>query len=216
MISIIKNTPSRFRLAPDDILALRQEGVSDPVIQAMVEGRQARKAEAPEPPSYPVGVHALVDDELTTLTPINAEIKGGFLSGLKASFTGRIKRRREVNGKTSDTHLETTSPELFVYLPGRDVTRLTIVQCKVKDNSREVGAMKSSFWSMGTKTEADEIPISLDEVQPSVFKVVLPGRLEPGEYAVVDLSTIASPGLAEVWDFTLTGQEQISGAELSR
>ena len=210
IFSIIKNTSTEFRLNPEALLELKGNGVSDSVIQVMLEENNKTEVQKPELHKYPVGISALVNGDFVPLTPISTEIKGGFGGLGLASFTGKVKQSRKAKGKTSDTILNTASPQLFAYLPGRDITKLNIVRLKVKGKNRIVGTMKSSFWSGSTRTKADKIGISLEEVQPNVFKFVLPGELEPGEYAVVDQDTIARPGIAEVWDFTITPITQTS------
>jgi hypothetical protein len=115
------------------------------------------------------------------------------------------KQKIELDGTRARIHAHIPDPVIYLNIDeeaagdGGDLSqRFQIARMKVEKRSRVVGVIEFAFYS-GTSQKADIVPAKVTRVGDSWVKVQPSGKLDPGEYAVVEM--IGKDVNLFVWDF---------------
>lgn len=215
IIAKIKSSTGEYDLSTDQIIALKQKGVSGPVIAAML----ATTMPATGPVSYsmtsldpmvahPTGVYLVGPTALTRIdaTASNQAKTGGIIG---YAFTGGLASmsiKAAIAGETARTAASTRKPSFLMFFDesnpdsarqvatfasGASATvtspaEFTLIQLMQKKGRRE--ARVGSVNIGGAKTgvmDKDQIPFDYTMVRPGVFRATPKVDLSPGEYGFI-------------------------------
>ncbi|WP_375395345.1 hypothetical protein [uncultured Sphingomonas sp.] len=225
IIAKVNGLPCSYDVSTDGLIALKQAGVSDDVIAAMVARCSASPhaqgvgAGSTDPAvAHPPGIYVMQD---WLGTPKMQLMRPSKASGIKVTGNGSILLpyvgKLVLPDEHSRVEVKTHRPVFYFYFlaGGRKVSdfctpdsvaaqspdEFTLVRFKVRKDEREVGTGKVSAYSSrrGIDTK-DVIRFETSEVGESAFKVSESRDLEPGEYAFV---LTGANGTARVYDFTI-------------
>ncbi len=217
VISVIQNQPGQYVITPADLLKLKQAGVSEKVLAAMVNkgsasataaaGDAARDdaptvaptAPADLPQNVDIGVYARKGGQWEELMPeiVNWKTGGVF----KHTITGGIIKG-DVNGNIPGMHSRNSlkSPvEVVVYAPeGVAITEYQLIRLRENRDDREFRTVTGGILHESGGVTRDLVPFEGKKVASRMYKVVLP-ILGAGEYGflppeAVTLSKGASVG----------------------
>jgi hypothetical protein len=215
IIAKIKSSTGAYDLSTDQIIALKQKGVSGPVIAAML----ATTMPATGPATYsmtsldpmvahPAGVYLVGPTALTRIdATVSNQAKTGGLLGY--AFTGGIASmsiKAAIPGDTARTAADSRRPSFLMFFDesnpesarqvatfasGESATvtspaEFTLIQLSKKQGRRE--ARVGSINIGGAKTgvmDRDQIPFDYQMVRPGVFKAVPKADIAPGEYGFI-------------------------------
>jgi hypothetical protein len=192
IISMIKAQPSKFSLAADDVIGLKNNGVSEKVIAAMlarVVVPASAKPELPKPvgdsSEHPdeLGVYHRKDGKLVKLTPEVLNLRTAragsvFTSGIVAAkINGWVVNQHSPNRVGPET-------EMIVRLSeGIDPAEYVCLKFEVKDDRREVelgrGRINVSF-----STHRAAIPFQTEKLDRGIYKLKF-GVFKRGEYGLL-------------------------------
>ncbi len=106
-------------------------------------------------------------------------------------------------GKHAPAQIAFSEPLFFYRVNNSSTTnntepQLRLIHTKVKGDHREIEFLEN-FYGM-KKTDANEIPLDIEAVNPDTYRIMAKQDLEPGEYALA----VVDPGQGidlYVWDF---------------
>jgi hypothetical protein len=212
ILGAIKSHPGKYTARPDDLIALKQAGVSDKAIAAMMEktaadGSPAAPA-APLPPSspvYEVGVYYGKAGAWVDLPPevVNFKTGGVFKS---IATAGLVKG--DINGRIDRPHSPTAlaSPVvLLVYAPeGVAITEYQLLRLREQKDAREFRTVTGGVLHVSGGATRDALPFESKKVAPRTYEISLP-NLGSGEYGLLPPSsadaTASSGRIGKIYSF---------------
>lgn len=211
IIAKIKADGARFDLSTDEMIVLKQRGVSNAVIAAMVQSGVVDTAaemsmDSPDPMvPHPAGIYLLQGSgDRAKMFRIDAtsssQMKtGGLLGYALTSGIAPMSMKVSIPGETARAQA-TTKPFFYFFFDQAEQgaaagsflgstylasspAEFNLVRLKSKKGRREakVGKVGIGGAKMGIMDE-DRIPIEYELVRPGVYKVKAADPLEPGEY----------------------------------
>lgn len=204
IVQAIKSSTPDFDVSADGLIALKQDGVPDSVIQAMVT-RIAPPETQPAQSVSPAFAEAdaatrgvfLIDAsrrvQMMRASP-NGMRTGGVAMAVLNPF-GKIKSLQTFSGNHSQLRTSNSSPVFEASLPG-DINpsdSIMLVKLSVKSDRREISVASGRIGVSSGINKDDMIPISFDELPSKTtsalsyktYGINVGKSLSSGEYAVV-------------------------------
>lgn len=215
IVAKIKSSESDYNTDIDDLLKLKNQGVSSTVIAAMIDANSKSDAEivllpnSPDPNlPHPAGFYFLNDwsgdpaMERMDYTVSNQSKSGGLFAG------GVIPAKIKVYlpGEQSKNLLPANNPIFYMFLDESNgenslqisawasgsnsainsPSELTLIKLKAIKGKRESKVGKLQLNTFKTGvSDKDQIPFDIEEVRKGVFKLTLTDSLETGEYGFI-------------------------------
>lgn len=222
IIEKIRATPSRFDLGTDSLIALKEAGVPDRVIEAMVQKGQPALPGQPLPGTVPRSAPEVVTPLVPA--PLGLGLFGIFSTSpvevkdtviyvrdgkpIELDYTrGRVKQsgfivytsKLVLKDHRAQLRIREDRPTFYV---GANPTELVLVGFKSdpKDNDRTLTIGKAQFWGYWTEIRQyidpdDAIPIDFERLPSGYYRVTPKSPLPPGEYGFL------REGMGRVYDF---------------
>jgi hypothetical protein len=201
VLSSIKAQPGNFTTGADDLIALKQAGVSDKIIAAMMAKAESGGAAAPAVPTpavaaapaspaalsqqFEVGVYYKKADAWTDLPPEVANFKTGGV--LKTIGTAGIVKG-DVNGHLNNSHSPNqvkTPIDLLVYTPeGVAITEYQLLRLREEKDSREFRTVTGGVLHVSGGATRDLVPFENKKLAPRTYEILLP-NVGAGEYGLL-------------------------------
>lgn len=214
VVNMVQNQPGKYSLGADDIVKLKEAGVSDKVLAAMIEKNSGGGAAKPGPAAggapppatngdlpanIDIGVYYKKGGKWEEMLPEVVNWKtGGVLKHIASAGVVKGDVNGNINGKNSRNSL--TSPvELLIYSPeGVAITEYQLIHLHENADNREFRTVTGGVMHESGGATRDLIPFEGSKVASRTYKVVLP-KLGAGEYGflppeAVSLSKGASIG----------------------
>ncbi len=199
IVNMVKTQTSNFALNTEDIVALKNGGVPDKVIAAMITkgsglmkpatAEPAAKVEAPlttkdgVPLPEELGVYRLKDGQYLTVPPeiLNLRTARG------AQMLVGVFANAKLNGWVTNPHSSTRlspSVEFVVKLPeGTDPAEYLCVMFEVKKDRREVELARGRI-NFSTGTQRNAVPFENEKLAKQIYRLKF-GVLKKGEYGLL-------------------------------
>jgi len=219
IVQAINATPGSFSTSTSDLITLKQAGVSERVIGAMIA-----KHSAPPSPDVPEGIPASAgaasgatpapDTAATSLEGVdemgvyykNREGKWtlmepelvNFRSGgaLKSYATnGLIKQDKNGHLMGPTAKLALTKPATFLlYMPaGTAPVEFLLLKLRPGGNKgREFRSETGGVFHSSSGAQRDEIPFDATKIAPRIYQFTLPAEAGKGEYGILPPGSISS------------------------
>lgn len=198
IVSMIQSQAGHYEVTPDALIALKKKGISDKVLAALAAKSNTNATPPAAPAAPPPAVAADPYKELDTgvyrkvrlaWTPIASEavnwktsggIKGLITDGtINKGVTGRLI------GGSSPTQMTAPFEFLIKTADGVDATDLQLVLLHDKSDGRE-------FRTLADGGTQNQIGFERISIAKQTYKVLLPSKLSPGEYAFLVPGLISS------------------------
>ncbi len=190
IIGKIRSGKSNFDLSTDSLIKLKQSGVSDDIVTAMLEAKSGRSTASASGPSmsgdpndpmtkHSYGIYLFEERDgqrkMTQLQPnVSAQNRtgGGFTAAVTPFGLGKVKTKANLPGRTATLQITTTSPVFYFYLDtasgGLNTSsgvpstpnEFTLVRFNQRDDNREVTIAKVNSWG-GKGGLSDEYVVPL-------------------------------------------------------
>lgn len=210
--SKIKASNNNFQTGIDDIMKLKAAGVSDAVIQAMVEAGAPRnlapdQAKAPDPndPLSPhdAGVFWLPKERRAQdMVPLEPTVySGGRTAGVFAaamtSGIAKIKMKAVVRGGRANLRMSEDKPEFWFYFEEKShglsnvwfwagassPNEFVLARLSAKKSERELVVAEAGILGGSSGTQSkDTVEMKIERLGPGVYRVTPEGPMPPGEY----------------------------------
>lgn len=213
IIAKIKSTATQFQLTTEDMIALKQKGVSSPVIAAMLSAGTpsaggALSVDALDPMiAHAPGVYMVGETKLTRMDPTTTnQAKTGGLIGF--ALTGGISSmsiKAAISNETSRFVTDEEKPAFYFFFDesNGDSTQagtwlagsasvvaspseFTLIRLNKKKGRREARVGSRNIAGMKTGVmDKDRLAFDYELVRPGVYRVVPQLALDPGEYGFI-------------------------------
>ena len=189
IVSMIQSQAGHYEVTPDALIALKKKGISDRVLAALA-AKGNPSATAPAAPAtaplsvaadpyeeLDIGVYRKVRQTWTTIAsePVNWKTSGG-IKGLITDGTTNKGATGRLTGGSSPTQMNAPLEFLIKTADGVDATDFQLVLLHDKNDGRE-------FRTLADGGTQNQIGFEQTRIAKRTYKVVLPAKLSPGEYA---------------------------------
>lgn len=203
VISTIDSQPARFSLSANDLIALKQAGVSDAVMAAMI-AKNAPVAEPsattnPNPDGYPtdIGVYFMSKGGYKDLEAEVVNIKtGGVLKSIATDGIVKGDVNGHIPGEHSPNSVFAPVEFLIVVRDGDAPAEYQLLHLRAKSKYREFRSVTGGVFHSSTGASRDLVRFQSTKVAPLTYKITLPADLAPGEYGFLPPGAFASRNLA--------------------
>ena len=208
LIQTIRTQPGHYEATPDDLIALKQAGVSQAVIAAM-EARSAglsahtdSKDEIAPSPLAPgideIGVYYKdPDGQWVPLKTERVEFKSG--GWVKSTLTNNIVKK-DMNGHLDGAKSPLALPggvDILIYAPaGTQAEEYDLIRFREHSDSREFRAMTGGVFHSHTGTDRDDIEFNPKKIAPQMYVFTMPADIESGQYGVLPPGSSNTRGLS--------------------
>ncbi|KQM18806.1 hypothetical protein ASE49_06595 [Novosphingobium sp. Leaf2] len=233
VVAKIQSDKVDFDVSTDDMVAFKKQGLSSPVIAALITNRYVARVESslvsPDPAvPHPAGFYALQTDgdprmQRMEPTVTNQAKTGGILGYALTGGIASMSVKAAVQNETSKVPVsaqprfyffsaESNGDQAGAWASGTNTTvsspaELTLVRLTAKSGRREarVGSMNIGGAKTGVM-DKDRIAFNHTQVRPGVFVVEPVAALPAGEYGFI--YSLAGGGAggamtARIFDFTV-------------
>lgn len=231
IVEKIKGSTCQFDTSIGALKALKDAGLSDSIIQAMIaaggssSGSPAAASGDPNDPAAPhesgIWLYETVDGKprMTQMRPSPIdEVKTG--SGFGVGWGGAARTRAVLSGLHASMQLAESQPVFYFYFDkeaeglssaGSSATTPDDFSLAVMDlhKDRQERRLEIGKYTMGGAriglNKKDIQPLNAEKVADRVYKVTPVNSLKPGEYAFVDLRAANITGGGKLFDFGISG-----------
>jgi hypothetical protein len=207
IVATINANPGAYDASPDGLIALKQAGVTNKVIDAIVAKSTASGPDSappdaapsssapPEPPAPPQfaplppgvdNIGAYYRDSGGNWQPLPAEVvifqSGGLVKHVASA--GLVKE--DLNGLVGGmrSRLVVSTPITFILQvpPGRTASDYELIHLHVVNNNRQFQSVAGGLIHDSSSSLRDEIDFSSKQIGPSAYEIVLNNGLGEGEF----------------------------------
>lgn len=209
ILSMISSQPGKYSTKVDDLIALKQAGVGDKVVAAMVAKGSAAPAApvvaaAPAAAAAPVaaaatafemGVYAKKDGNWTEVLPEVVNWKtGGSIKNLASAGVVKKDVNGNVNGPNSRNTVKSPLEFMIVAAEGVAITEYQLLRLRTNKNYREFRTVTGGIMNQQSGAMRDMVPFEGTRTAPRTFAVTLPANLGAGEYGFLSPGAMGSSG----------------------
>ena len=207
IVATINASPGAYDTSADGLIALKQAGVSNKVIDAIeAKGSSSPVFEVvppPPPPALPPlppgvdNIGAYYKDSGGNWQPLPSEVvifqSGGVVKHVASA--GLVKE--DLNGLVGGmrSRLVVTTPVTFIlHVPqGRTASDYELVRLHVVANNRQFQSVTGGLIHESSSSLRDEIDFTSKEIGPSAYQIVLSNELGEGEFGFLAPQDALSP-----------------------
>ncbi|HXP87728.1 MAG TPA: hypothetical protein VN841_23550 [Bryobacteraceae bacterium] len=216
VINMIQTQPGNYTLTPDALVKLKQDGVSDKVLGAMIaRGSGAPAAAAGAPPAAPTSpVLGATDTDIPQGLDIGVYYKKGgkweeMLPEVVNWKTGGVVKhvasagivKGDVNGHLQSQHsrnMAASPVEVLIYAPeGVAITEYQLLHLREANGTREFRTVTGGVFHESGGAQRDLLQFEGKKVANRMYRVSLPS-LGAGEYGFLPPGAITSSNSASL------------------
>ena len=216
LIQTINLQPGHYDVTPDDLIALKNAGVSQRVIAAMQAHGTGLDIRANKPaPGKDLTAQSMGIDEIGVYykskdgewIPLKIE-RVAFKSGgtLKSLATHGIISRDmngHIEGAKSPLKLP-TGVEILIYAPqGTESTEYDFLRFREHSDSREFRTLTGGVFHSQSGADRDEIEFHPKKIAPQLYTFTVPVDIEKGEYGVLPPASAGMQGTGKIFTFSI-------------
>ena len=210
MVQTISSQPGQYATDADSLVALKQAGVSEHVIAAMINKGRIRLTgtETPVVLSDVNEIGVYYKDKNGRWQAIEPEIvhikSGGFIKSTVTDGIIKQDRNGHVNGRESKLLLPRPI-EFLIYTPdGVDAVEYELLRFRLNSNSREFRAWTGGVIHSSGGADRDEVPFKPVKTAPHTYEFTL-GTDTPGaEYGILPPGTGNVTNGGKIYTFAIS------------
>lgn len=218
ILQTVRSQPGEYRTGPDDLVALKDAGVSQAVISAILAKNSGMETR-PETPVEVMPLSVNSDDpgvyyknkqgQWELVGPELVKYRDG--GALKSVLTHDIVKKDE-NGVVSGPKSPLTiapGTEMMILAPSAqvDAVEYVILRFRPKSDRREFRVKTGNVFHSETGTDRDALDIPIHKVSSRLFGFTVPHDLQKGEYGVLAPGSADAPGIAhagKIYTFSIS------------
>lgn len=218
ILQTLRSQPGNFHTAPEDLVALKNAGVSQAVISAMLaknSGMQMREEKPVEvtplsPTNDDPGLYYKnTQGQWEMVGPELVKYRDG--GAFKSTITNGIIKKDEngvVSGPKSRLKIS-PGTEMMILAPGPqvDAVEYVILRFHEKSDRREFRVKTGNVFHSESGADKDALDIPIHKVSSRLFGFTVPRDLQKGEYGVLAPGSAGAPGIAhagKIYTFSIS------------
>ena len=204
--SMVKTQPGKYSTTVDNLLALKDAGVGDKILAAMVAkaagggkestaGPAETSGTAAYKPAMEIGVYYKVAGEWAEVLPEVVNWKtGGTLKNIasagvvKKDLNGNIVGPKSRNSVSRPLEFRIIAPE------GVAITEYQLIRLRGNKDYREFRTVTGGIFNQQSGAMRDMVPFEGKKLAPRTYSVVLPNNLGAGDYGFLSPGAVGSTG----------------------
>lgn len=203
IIQTINAQPGHYSLGANDLIQLKQDGVSEKVIAAMIARNSSDSTShsgnggdtATPVTILPEGVDEIgvyykkensVVDKWTEIAPEIVNYKSG--GWVKSTAThGIIKQDRNghIDGNASQLVLSRGTSFLLYVPEGVAPIEYQLLKLRINSNNREFRSQTGGVFHSETGAQRDNVPFTAEKIAPRLYRFTLVPNTDKGEYGIL-------------------------------
>ena len=213
IIGKIRSGKSSFDLSTDSLIKLKQAGVSDEIVAAMLEAKSGRSTASAGPSmsgdandpmaKHNYGIYLFEEkDGQRKMTQLAVNVSsqnrtgGGFTAAVTPFGLGKMKTKANLPGRNANMQIRDNSPVFYFYLDissgGMNTSsgipstpnEFTLIRFNQRSDNREVTIAKTNSWgSKGGLSDEYVVQLKAEDLGNGIFRITPNGDLKVGEYA---------------------------------
>lgn len=209
IIQTVRTQPGDYKTSPDDLIALKDAGVQQSVISAMVaqaSGMKTRTAETVSltpvsPVVDDVGVYFKMDKN-TDWAPMPLERvnyrDGGATKNVLTDGIFKKDKNGIIAGPNGKLQLK-PGDKILIFAPeGVTAEEYMLIRFKVKGDRREFRTETGGVFHSQTGADRDAVEFSAQKVATHMYEFAVPDNIGPGEYGVLPPGGANQRGMGNV------------------
>jgi hypothetical protein len=219
VLQTVRSQPGDYATGPDDLVALKDAGVSQPVIAAML-ARNSGLQQRPAPAAVEVtALSPNTDDpglyyknrqgQWEMVGPEMVHYRDG--GALKSVLTHDIVKK-DMNGEVNGPKSQLSVPvgtQMLILTPSNSIDGIEYVILRFHDKSdrREFRVKTGNVFHSETGSDRDALEIPIHRVSSRIYGFTVPNDLAKGEYGVLAPGSASAPGIAhagKIYTFSIT------------
>jgi hypothetical protein len=209
IVQTIRTQPGQYNIDAEALLALKQAGLSNRVLEAM--SNKSRIQITPEKPIVlsevnEIGVY--YKDRDGKWQPVNTEIvhikSGGFIKSTLTNGIIKPDRNGHLNGRESKLMLPRPT-EFLVYTPdGVDIAEYDFLRFRLNSDNREFRTLTGGVFHSTGGAERDEVPFTPVKTAPRTYQFTVDAKFRGGEYGILPPGTGNVTNGGKIYTFAIT------------
>lgn len=218
ILQTVRSQPGEYKTGPDDLVALKDAGVSQAVISAML-GKNSG-----------LDTHPVTPVEVTPLS-VNSDDPGVYFKNAQGQWElvgpelvkyrdgGALKNilthdivKKDENGVVTGpkSHLKISpGTEMMILAPSMqvDAVEYVILRFHEKSDRREFRVKTGNVFHSETNADRDTVDLPIHKVSSRLFGFTVPRDLQKGEYGVLAPGSAGAPGIAhagKIYTFSIS------------
>ena len=203
IITTLHKEGQPFNLKATDMVRLKQAGVSDAVVQAMLDPSGSTSTPpavaAPANPTLDIGVYAKKDGKWVEVLPEVVNWKTGGVIKTIASG-GIVKGAINGNIQGPNSHNSVKSPLEFMIIAaeGVAITEYQLIRLRPNRNYREFRTVTGGIMHIEGGATRDLVPFEQKKTGTRTYEIVLPASIGAGEYGFLPPGAVTSANSASL------------------
>ncbi|QNI36155.1 hypothetical protein [Edaphobacter albus] len=217
ILQAISAQPGQYTTDADALVDLKDSGVSERVITAMIN--KGRKRIAPEgtsttsdPPPAPVSevndIGAYYKDRNGTWQPLQTEVvhikSGGWLKSTATHGIIKQDRNGHLNGRESKLALQAPVEILVYAAPSVDIAEYDFIRFRINSDNREFRALTGGVFHSTGGAQRDEVPFHPERVAPRTWRFTVDHSVGGGEFGILPPGTGNVTNGGKIYTFAIT------------
>jgi hypothetical protein len=190
-------------LTVDQLIELKNAGVSDRVIRAMTSNEKstisgASIASQPDG-SGTIGFYLLADQPVLLTTSAFTTQKASYVKMAATMGFGKTKQKAIVSGASAQVRTANRSPQFSFYAAADGVapTEYVLIRLDRKSDHREITVGRMNMLGASAGFDKDRVlTFSSSRSDPRRWTITINGSLKPGEYAFYPAAGLQTVGSA--------------------
>jgi len=212
IVSMINSQPGHYTVTPDALIQLKQAGLSEKVINAMVAksagGASSAPAAAAPAAAAAAGAAPLVDDvgiyykkdgKWVEMLPEVVNWKtGGFMKSFATNGIVKGDINGHIEGKSAKTSVATPLDFLIYMQEGVAITEYQLLRLRNSGNSREFRSTTGGVIHSSGGAQRDEVEFAdnAKKIAPRTYEIQLGPDIKAGEYGFLPPGAMSSSNMA--------------------
>ncbi len=210
IVQTIGSQPGSYAMDADSLVALKEAGISERVITAMINKGRIQITGSPAPVVLSdvneIGVY--YKDRNGKWQQIESEVvhikSGGFIKSTVTNGIIKPDRNGHVNGRESKLLLPRPIEFLIYTADGVDVSEYDLLRFRLNSDNREFRALTGGVFHSTGGAQRDEVPFKPVKTAPHTYQFTL-GMATPGaEYGILPPGTGNLTNGGKIYTFAIS------------
>jgi hypothetical protein len=207
ILSVVNQQPGSYSTKVDDLIILKEAGVPDKVVAAMLAKASGGTAPAastaasaststtPAAGAMEIGVYFKKGESWEEVLPEVVNWKtGGTIKNLASVGVVKKDLNGNIAGPSSRNSVKSPMEFLIVASEGVAITEYQLIRLRINKDYREFRTVTGGVFNQQSGAMRDLVPFEGKKVGPRTFSVVLPSNLGSGQYGFLSPGAMGSSG----------------------